>query len=103
METPSLQKATNKGTFKAFDVPSNSLTVTVPQFDQDTGEKIQLDINYNVEYLTQRQTELEAEISELHKEKNDIIALLAKFQTNIDSIKADYIPEETEYIPEEIE
>ena len=92
METPSIQKATNKGIFKAYDIGSNSLTVSVPQYDQETGKKVSLDINYNVEYLTNRQAELETEIAEKRKEKNDIIALLGKFQDDVDTAKASYVP-----------
>lgn len=92
METPSIQKATNRGTFKAYDAGANQLTVSVPQYDQETGKKVSLDINYNVEYLTNRQAELEAEIAEKRKEKNDIIALLGKFQADVDTAKANYVP-----------
>ena len=98
METPSLQKAANKGTFKAFDVASNELTVAVPQFDQDTGEKISIDINYNVQALAAKVVELDAKIEEIKKEKNDTIALLAKFKPNIDTTKANYINPDTEEI-----
>lgn len=88
METPSLQKIINKGIFKSFDVPSGTLAITVPRFNIDTGEKVNLDMNLNIEYYTNKQVELEAEITEKRKEKNDIIALLAKFQLDIDTVKA---------------
>lgn len=95
METPSLQKAANRGKFTSFDAETNQLTATVPQFDPETGAKVQLPINYNVVSLQEQADVLEEEITEKRRQKNDILALLDKFKPDVDLAKSAIVVEET--------
>ena len=82
-----LQKIANKGTFKAYDLSSDSLTVTIPQYDQDTGVKQNVEANLNLSNQSDRITEIDTQIAELRKEKSQAQAIIDRFKVQVDTIK----------------